>query len=117
MHLPRKIIQYLLHQTLSSVAQYGLCGGLHAQQSSMSSRTLLLVTVGLLALISLASANGKNWALLVAGSRSYGNYRHQVCFAKISVGLSGDPKFSFTTNLCLFCIRKKKKKKLSCCCF
>ena len=65
MHLPRKIIQYLLHQTLSSVAQYGLCGGLHAQQSSMSSRTLLLVTVGLLALISLASANGKNWALLV----------------------------------------------------
>ena len=98
MHLLRKTIQYLLHQKLSSVAQYGLCG-LQAQQSSMSSRTLLLVTVGLLVLISLASAKGKNWALLVAGSRGYANYRHQVCFAKISVGLSGDPKFSFTTNL------------------
>ena len=53
------------------------------QQSNMSSKALVLI-VSLLALVSLRSVKAKNWALLVAGSRTYSNYRHQVCCGNIS---------------------------------
>ena len=50
--------------------------------TNMSPKAVLLV-VGLLALISVKSAEAKNWALLVAGSNTYDNYRHQVRVVQI----------------------------------
>lgn len=52
------------------------------QLTNMSPKAVLLV-VGLLALISVKSAEAKNWALLVAGSNGYDNYRHQVRVVQI----------------------------------
>ena len=50
------------------------------QSNNMSFKALLLI--GVLAVVYLKSAEAKNWALLVAGSSGYYNYRHQVCFVK-----------------------------------
>jgi len=58
---------------------------------------LILKTLCVLALLNAASA--ENWAVLVAGSSGYGNYRHQadICHAYQIVRKNGIPEDNIIT--------------------
>ena len=47
----------------------------------MSFQSVVIVLFGLTALCLASQADPKHWALIVAGSNNWYNYRHQVCAA------------------------------------